>query len=53
MDPAAASLSISNLDQKTAVNILMRMKDKQASAVLESMTAERSSELIDSIARKR
>ena len=51
MDPAAA-LSIANLDQKTAVNILMRMKDKQASAVLESMTAERSSELIDSIARK-
>ena len=53
MDPAAAALSIANLDQKTAVNILMRMKDKQASAVLESMTAERSSELIDSIARKR
>ena len=53
MDPTAAALSIANLDQKTAVNILMRMKDKQASAVLESMTAERSSELIDSIARKR
>ena len=53
MDPGAAALSIANLDQKTAVNILMRMKDKQASAVLESMTAERSSELIDSIARKR
>ena len=44
MDPTAAALSIANLDQKTAVNILMRMKDKQASAVLESMTAERSSE---------
>ena len=53
MDPTAAALSIAKLDQKTAVNILMRMKDKQASAVLESMTAERSSELIDSIARKR
>ena len=53
MDPTAAALSIANLDQKTAVNILMRMKDKQASAVLKSMTAERSSELIDSIARKR
>lgn len=53
MDPAAAAQSIANLDQKTAVNILMRMKDKQASAVLESMTAERSSELIDAIARKR
>ena len=53
MDPGAAALSIANLDQKTAVNNLMRMKDKQASAVLESMTAERSSELIDSIARKR
>ncbi|MEK9563291.1 MAG: hypothetical protein VW492_08095 [Deltaproteobacteria bacterium] len=53
MDPTAAALSIANLDQKTAVNILMRMKDKQASAVLESMTAERSSELIDAIARKR
>jgi flagellar motility protein MotE (MotC chaperone) len=53
MDPGAAALSITNLDQKTAVNILMRMKDKQASAVLESMTAERSSDLIDAIARKR
>lgn len=53
MDAVAAAQSIANLDQKTAVSILMRMKDKQASAVLASMSAERSAELIDAIARKR
>lgn len=53
MDPVAAAQSIANLDQKTAVNILLLMKDKQASAVLSSMTAERSAELIAEIARKR
>ena len=52
MDAVTAAQSISNLDRKIAVNILKQMKEKQASLVLSSMTAEESASLIKDITRK-
>ena len=52
MDAVTAAQSISKLDRKIAVNILKQMKDKQASLVLSSMTAEESASLIKDITRK-
>ena len=52
MDAVTAAQSISKLDRTIAVNILKQMKEKQASLVLSSMTAEESASLIKDITRK-
>ena len=52
MDAVTAAQSISKLDRTIAVNILKHMKEKQASLVLSSMTAEESASLIKDITRK-
>ena len=52
MDAVTAAQSMSKLDRTIAVNILKQMKEKQASLVLSSMTAEESASLIKDITRK-
>ena len=53
MDPAKAAKSIELLNTKTAVQILLNIKDKQASAVLAEMAPEKSARLVEEIARKK
>lgn len=52
MEPAKAAASIGQLNTKIAVQILLKIKEKTASAILAEMEAERSARLIEEIARK-
>lgn len=53
MEPAKAAASIAQLNTKIAVQILLKIKEKQASAILAGMEAEKSARLIEEIARKK
>ena len=53
MDPGDAAKSMEQLNTKIAVQILLNIKDKQASAVLAEMSPEKSARLIEEIARKK
>jgi len=53
MDPGKAARSIEQLNTKIAVQILLNIKDKQASAVLAEMAPEKSARLVEEIARKK
>ena len=53
MDPGDAAKSMEQLNTKIAVQILLNIKDKQASAVLAEMTPEKSARLVEEIARKK
>ncbi|MBF0278011.1 MAG: hypothetical protein HQM13_09480 [SAR324 cluster bacterium] len=53
MEPAKAAKSIEQLNTKIAVQILLNIKDKQASAVLAEMAPEKSARLVEEIARKK
>jgi len=53
MDPAIAAQSLAKLDRIIAVNILKQMKEKQASLVLSSMSAEESASIFEEITRKK
>ncbi|MBF0289274.1 MAG: hypothetical protein HQM14_15760 [SAR324 cluster bacterium] len=53
MEPGKAAASIAQLNTKIAVQILLKIKGKQASAVLAQMEPEQSARLVEEIARKK
>lgn len=53
MEPAKAAASIAQLNVKTAVQMLLKIKEKQASDILAEMDPAQSAKLIEEIARKK
>ena len=53
MEPAKAAASVGQLNTKIAVQILLKVKEKNASAILSEMEPEQAARLIEEIARKR
>lgn len=53
MEPAKAAASVGQLNTKIAVQILLKIKEKNASAILAEMEPEKAARLIEEIARKR
>jgi len=53
MEPAKASASIEQLNIKIAVQILLKIKEQQASNILAQMDPQKSARLVEEIARKK